>query len=189
MSITTRVLPLNGAPTIANIPPPPVPTQRQAVAAGTPLVTTASTLTSSAVLTFGVGNIPAWMAIGLFAFDATTTGAIASSQRVQSINAAAGTVTLSANVNATVNSGDTIVFSGVSIGTAPNPYADVAGDPSSGDAATLASSGFIVVARSGVTAARPSSVKPGEHYLDTTLGYLIIWNGSAWINPATGAPV
>jgi hypothetical protein len=189
MSITTRVLPLNGAPTIANIPPPPVPTQRQAVAAGTPLVTTASTLTSSAVLTFGAGNVPSWMAVGLFAFDSTTTGAIASSQRVQSINAAAGTVTLSANVNATVNSGDTIVFSGVSTGTAPNPYVDVAGDPGTGDAAALTSQGFILVAQSGPTSARPSSVKPGQHFLDTTLGYLIIFNGVAWINPATGTPV
>jgi hypothetical protein len=74
------------------------------------IVTTSSTATSSAVLTFqGAGNVPSWMAIGLNVYDSSTPGAITGGQTVLSFTNK--TVTLTANVNATVNSGDTIVFS------------------------------------------------------------------------------
>lgn len=71
------------------------------------MVTTSSTATSSAILTFG--SVPAWMAVGLNVSDSSTPGAITGGQTVSDFTA--NTVTLTANVNATVNSGDTIVFS------------------------------------------------------------------------------
>ena len=70
------------------------------------IVTTSSTTTSSKVLTFG--NVPGWMAVGLNVSDSTTPGAITGGQTVSDFDAT--TVTLTAKVNATVNSGDTIVF-------------------------------------------------------------------------------
>lgn len=71
------------------------------------IVTTSSTATSSAILTFS--TVPDWMANGLNVSDSTTPGAINGGQAV--LGFTANTVTLTANVNATVNSGDTIVFS------------------------------------------------------------------------------
>jgi hypothetical protein len=71
------------------------------------IVTTSSTATSSAILTFS--NVPAWMANGLNVSDSSTPGAITGGQTVLSFTT--NSVTLTANVNATVNSGDTIVFS------------------------------------------------------------------------------
>jgi hypothetical protein len=72
------------------------------------IATTASTATSSAVLTFA-GRVPGWMAAGLKVYDQSTPAAITGGQTVLSFTGT--TVTLSGNVNATVNSGDTIVFS------------------------------------------------------------------------------
>jgi outer membrane lipoprotein SlyB len=69
-------------------------------------VTTSSTATSSAVLSFG--SVPDCMAVGLNVSDSSTPGAITGGQTVSGFTAT--TVTLTANVNATVNSGDTIVF-------------------------------------------------------------------------------
>jgi hypothetical protein len=71
------------------------------------VVTSASTPTSSAILTFD--NVPGWMAVGLNVSDSTTPGGITGGQTVMSFTGT--TVTLTANVNATVNSGDTIAFS------------------------------------------------------------------------------
>jgi hypothetical protein len=71
------------------------------------IVTTSSTATSSAILTFS--NVPDWMATGLGVSDSSTPGGINGGQTVSDFTAT--TVTLTANVNATVNSGDTIVFS------------------------------------------------------------------------------
>jgi hypothetical protein len=71
------------------------------------IVTTSSTATSSAILTFS--NVPDWMANDLTVSDSSTPGAITGGQTVSDFTA--NTVTLTANVNATVNSGDTIVFS------------------------------------------------------------------------------
>lgn len=48
---------------------------------------------------------------------------------------------------------------------------------------------------SGATSARPTTLPNGSRlpagytYLDTTLGYAILWDGAAWRNPATGASV
>jgi hypothetical protein len=68
-------------------------------------------------------------------------------------------------------------------------YIDAAGDPASGDASELTSMGFVLVAQSGATSARPVGAKPGTPYVDTTLGYVVIWDGANWRNPATGASV
>lgn len=45
----------------------------------------------------------------------------------------------------------------------------------------------LITGATGATAARPSSPEPGQQYFDTTLGYPIWWNGSAWVD-ATGTP-
>jgi hypothetical protein len=71
------------------------------------IVTTSSTGTSSAILSFG--SVPDWMTVGLNVSDSSTPGAITGGQTVSDFTA--NTVTLTANVNATVSSGDTIVFS------------------------------------------------------------------------------
>jgi hypothetical protein len=71
------------------------------------IITTSSTAASSAILTFS--NVPDWMANDLNVSDSSTPGAITGGQTVSDFTA--NTVTLTANVNATVNSGDTIVFS------------------------------------------------------------------------------
>ncbi|UGY23706.1 hypothetical protein HU675_0038135 [Bradyrhizobium septentrionale] len=69
--------------------------------------TSASTATSSAVLTFT--SVPANVAVGMKAANLTNPAAISGGQTV--LSKTATTVTLSANVNATVNSGDAIAFS------------------------------------------------------------------------------
>jgi hypothetical protein len=71
------------------------------------IVTTSSTATSSAILTFG--SVPDWMANDLNVSDSSTPGAITGGQTVSDFTTT--TVTLTANVNAMVNSGDTIAFS------------------------------------------------------------------------------
>lgn len=76
-------------------------------AGGAPFATNGSTSTSSAVLHFA--SVPAWVVAGMVAFDVTTPGAITGGQTVLSTTGT--TVTLSGNVNATVNSSDTIAFS------------------------------------------------------------------------------
>jgi len=39
------------------------------------------------------------------------------------------------------------------------------------------------------TANRPIATKVGQTFLDTTLGYVIKWDGKVWRNPNTGAAV
>ena len=45
----------------------------------------------------------------------------------------------------------------------------------------------------GTTAQRPASMNAAlgapMYYLDTTLGYIIVWDGITWRNPNTGASV
>lgn len=77
--------------------------------------TTAITSVGNAVLNFGANNVPAGVVAGASVYDdssATPYASIPQGTTVQSINAAAGTVTLSANVTGTqVGNGDTIGFS------------------------------------------------------------------------------
>lgn len=37
---------------------------------------------------------------------------------------------------------------------------------------------------SGTTAQRPTNVEIGQRYFDTTLGVMLVYNGSAWVNPS-----
>ncbi len=41
----------------------------------------------------------------------------------------------------------------------------------------------------GTTAARPTNPARGQAFLDTTLGLTIVWDGSNWRNPFSGAAV
>jgi hypothetical protein len=61
------------------------------------------------------------------------------------------------------------------------------------DAQMLAHAGHIIGAsRSGSvgpTSGRPSAPGRGDQYTDTTVGAIIIFNGSSWVNSTTGAVV
>jgi hypothetical protein len=71
------------------------------------LITTAATNAGVTVLTFA-GGVPSTIMPGMTVYDATTPGAIISGQQVGLVGTT--TVTLTANVDAKVNSGDTIYF-------------------------------------------------------------------------------
>jgi hypothetical protein len=77
-------------------------------AGGSAVATTATTSTSSAVLTFA--SVPAYIATGMKVANLTTPASITGGQTV--LSKTGTTVTMSANANATVNSGDSIAFSG-----------------------------------------------------------------------------
>jgi hypothetical protein len=65
------------------------------------------------------------------------------------------------------------------------------------DAGALAANGWIKVAPSGPTSARPTPAATrapyiagnGSQFFDTTLTALIVYDGATWRNPATGAAV
>jgi hypothetical protein len=57
------------------------------------------------------------------------------------------------------------------------------------DAAVLTANGWIQVAPVGTTAQRPAKPGVGNFFHDTTLGKLIIFEGAAWRDPATGSAV
>jgi hypothetical protein len=63
------------------------------------------------------------------------------------------------------------------------------------DAQVLEANGWIVVAPSGPTSARPSgtlglySAAAGQSYFDTTIGKLIISDGANWRDPSNGNAV
>ena|ERR1700733_6011867 len=70
-------------------------------------------------------------------------------------------------------------------------FIDALGDPSC-DASTLTSQGFFIVGGSGTTAQRPNGTgfqKAGFLYVDTTLELVVVWDGSSWRNPVSGASV
>jgi hypothetical protein len=41
---------------------------------------------------------------------------------------------------------------------------------------------FALLTASGPTASRPAASFTGQPYFDTTLGFPVWWNGSAWVN-------
>lgn len=63
------------------------------------------------------------------------------------------------------------------------------------DADMLAANGWIDAGPSGTTAQRPTgtlgrySASAGFKFLDTTLGKIIVSNGTSWIDPVTGTAV
>jgi len=63
------------------------------------------------------------------------------------------------------------------------------------DAQTLSANGWLKVALSGPSSARPSPnpngtppylAAAGFHYIDTTLGKLVVFDGQVWRDPLTG---
>ena len=69
-------------------------------------------------------------------------------------------------------------------------FIDAVGDPSSGDASTLNSQGFVTVGGSGTTAQRPTTagfLKAGFIYVDTTILKVVIFDGANFRDPVTGA--
>jgi hypothetical protein len=75
----------------------------------------------------------------------------------------------------------------------PGSFVDVSGPAGDGDAAMVASQGFLPVCSSGTTALRLQLTgvffKAGQLFLDTTLGLVILFDGVTWRNPVTGAAV
>jgi hypothetical protein len=75
----------------------------------------------------------------------------------------------------------------------PGSYLDV----SDADAIILEANGWIRIALVGPTYNRPPPTglapafcaNPGTKYLDTTLGILIVFDGTSWHNPISGAAV
>jgi len=60
------------------------------------------------------------------------------------------------------------------------------------DAAILQANGWTHSAAGGVgvTSLRPTgNLKRGTQFHDSTLGYVIVWDGAVWRNPTTGAAV
>ena len=59
------------------------------------------------------------------------------------------------------------------------------------DALILEANGWTAAAAggSGATTSRPVKPTKGQTFFDSTLGYTIKYNGSAWINPASGAVI
>lgn len=57
------------------------------------------------------------------------------------------------------------------------------------DAGVLAANGWTLVATVGTTAQRPANPYQSMFYHDTTLGYVIVFEGAVWRNPNTGAAV
>lgn len=59
------------------------------------------------------------------------------------------------------------------------------------DGAVMIANGWTAasVGGSGATAARPASPKQGAEFHDSTLGYVIRFDGKNWRNPNTGAAV
>ena len=78
-----------------------------------------------------------------------------------------------------------ISFSGRTYTCAANSFVDV---PYT-DAPTMSANGFIQVAGSGTTAQRPTVPFSAQLYHDTTLNMVVIFEGTSWRNPATGAAV
>jgi hypothetical protein len=59
------------------------------------------------------------------------------------------------------------------------------------DGAVMLSNGWTAASSggSGATAARPSNPGRGQHFHDTTLGFVIVFDGKVWRNPNSGAAV
>ena len=78
--------------------------------------------------------------------------------------------------------------------TSGRTYASVDGrtiDVADFDAAAGASNGFALIAPVGPTSARPPlTANDGPlHYLDVTVGKIIVWAQTGWLDPSSGAPV
>ena len=80
----------------------------------------------------------------------------------------------------------TLMFNGRAYSVAAGSTIDV---PNM-DAQICAANGWVQVGNgSGTTAQRPTLPYVGQLYVDTTLGYMVVFEGTAWRNPATAAVV
>jgi hypothetical protein len=148
---------------------------------GPATATTATTLSSSAVLTF-TGTVPAWVVAGMKAYDLTTPTAITGGQTVLSVGA--NTITLNGNVNATVGLGDLIAFStnGMVANVFPQPLAltpgmsvlvKCAATNSGNTTFNLNGLGAVAVHR-----ANGANVAPGDIQVGEVLA--LVYDGAAW---------
>lgn len=77
-------------------------------------------------------------------------------------------------------------------GTTHNGTSSVFVDAELHDARILAANGWISVCNDlngqvGATTARPTSgLYPGLQFMDTTLGFIVTYNGANWVRPDTG---
>jgi hypothetical protein len=62
-------------------------------------------------------------------------------------------------------------------------------DAPDGDAFILTANAWVQVAQVGSTAQRTTNPARSHKFLDTTLNKIVIFNGSNWADPATGASV
>ena len=80
----------------------------------------------------------------------------------------------------------TLMFNGRAYSVAAGSTIDV---PNM-DAQICAANGWVQIGNgSGTTAQRPALPYVGQLYVDTTLGYMVVFEGTAWRNPATAAVV
>ncbi len=80
--------------------------------------------------------------------------------------------------------GGTFTMDGRTVVVAQNGYVDVPQHHA------FHMQGWITCGQVGATASRPTNALGGNHYLDTTLGYVVINDGSGnWRNPSTGGIV
>lgn len=93
-----------------------------------------------------------------------------------------------------INGGPATAWAGSPVNaSARRNYAASSGstiDALNGDASPLASQGFVAVGdESGATTARPVNkyLRPGYVFVDTTLSLVVVWDGTDWRNPVTGA--
>lgn len=89
----------------------------------------------------------------------------------------------------TVNSGKAITVFGRTYTAAAGTTQDVPDQ----DAAVMSANGWLDITgggQTGATSARPTTgLVAGLKYLDTTLGYVVIYDGATWRNPSSGASV
>lgn len=88
----------------------------------------------------------------------------------------------------------TIVVNGRSYSGAPGAVMDIL----DADAVMLSANGWVKVALSGPTSARPLTSQatgslyfaaPGLQFYDTSLGKIVVFDGATWRDPVTGAAV
>lgn len=136
---------------------------------GSPSSEVSATLVLNGSCNLAWGAVPG--ATGYRVYRGTTSGG-------ESVFYAPGNVTSFTDTNAASTGGS----------PATNFTVDVPDD----DAFVADANGWTMVARGvGATSARPtwSRDRAGWTFLDTTLGFIIVWDGLAWRNPLTGAVV
>ena len=90
-----------------------------------------------------------------------------------------------------ITSQTSMVVNGRSYAGSPGSFFDIPDQ----DAQVLGANGWVKIAPSGATAARPTATSapvnaaPGVQFWDTTLSKLVVFDGKNWRDPATGNAV